>query len=281
MIPAGTPLGTTTVSLVGSPVAGLVDSSGRLIHLGKLDGWWDTPPSSGTSTKKVNEHGVFLSPGYYGARIINWQTRIDGFSAEDSMSVARKLLAAVTVNSLTDLRVTDENGLLTAEVRQEGDPVLVRQGNRVIVDLSLIAPDSRRYGPWQNVSTGLPVVSGGFSLPVTLPLTMTGGNTSGSLALTNEGDMSAPAIFTVNGPCPPFSVSNQAGEQLNFMESVPAGRILYVDGYARTALLDGVANRVVTGTWPSLRPGVNTFQFSASAYDAGALLTISYRSAWR
>jgi hypothetical protein len=68
---------------------------------------------------------------------------------------------------------------------------------------------------------------------------------------------------------------------LRIAEAVPAGRSLVIDTKSRTALLDGVANRTVTGSWPVLRPGSNTFVFNASAYDAGALLTVSYRSAWR
>lgn len=282
MIPAGTPLGAVQVALPGAPVIGLVAPGGQHVKLGKLEGWWDAPASSGSATQKVNGHGAFLSPAYYGPRVIIAEARIDGFTPADSLAVAREIAATLDVSTLTRLSVTDDVlGTLTADVRQEGDPILVRSGNRMILSLSMLAPDPRRYGPWQDVSTGLPQASGGFTLPVTLPIVMTGTGAAGALAVTNEGDMESPMIITVAGPCPPFSISDQFGNQLSYWEDVPEGRYLYIDTDARVALLDGTANRTVTGTWPVLRPGVNTFQFSASAYDAGALLTLSYRSAWR
>jgi hypothetical protein len=281
MIPAGTPLGDTTVALTGGPVAGVVDADGRLLHLGKLEGWWDAPASSGTVTQKVNEHGAFLGPAYYGPRIVNWTTNIDGLSPADSLRQARKLAAALPVSTLTTLTVTDADGPLTAAVRQEGDPIIIRSGNRVIVSLSMLAPDSRRYGPAQVVSTGLPQMSGGITLPIVLPLVLTGAASAGVLTLINSGDLDSQPVFTVSGPCPPFTITDDQGRQLTFNESLGTGRTLVIDTAARTALLDGIANRVVTGSWPVLRPGVNTIRFNASSYDAGAQLSVSYRSAWR
>jgi hypothetical protein len=282
MIPAGTPLGAVQVELPGAPVIGQVAPGGQHVKLGKLEGWWDAPSSSGTATQKVNGHGAFLGPAFYGPRVVIAEARVDGFSPADSLAVARQLMSSLSVDALTRLSVTDDLGAtLTADVRQEGDPILVRSGNRMVVSLSMLAPDPRRYGPWQSISTGLPVASGGFTLPVTLPIIMNGTGAVGAVSVTNEGDMEAPLVFTVAGPCPPFSISDQFGNQLSYWEDVPEGRTVDIDTDARVVLLDGTANRVVTGTWPTLQPGANTFQFSASAYDAGALLTVSYRSAWR
>lgn len=281
MIPAGTPLGAVQVALPGAPVIGEVAEGGQHVQLGKLEGWWDSPASTGIATQKNNEHGAFLGPAYYGPRVIIAEARIDGFNPGDSLAVARQVMQGLEVGELRTLSVTDELGTLTADVRQEGDPILVRSGNRMIVSLSMLAPDSRRYGPWQSVSTGLPQASGGFTLPVTLPILMTGTGAAGALSILNDGDVDAPMLMSVSGPCPPFAISDQQGRQLVYGEAVDAGRFLQIDTGSRTALLDGTANRVVTGTWPVLRPGANTFQFTASAYDAGAQLTIAYRSAWR
>lgn len=281
MIPAGTALGAVQVALPGAPVIGQVASGGQHVKLGKLDGWWDSAASTGTTTQKVNDHGAFLGPAFYGPRVVQAEARVDGFGPGDSLAVARQIMSALSLDELVELAVTDELGTLHAAVRQEGDPILLRNGNRMIVSLSMLAPDPRRYGAWQQASTGLPVASGGFSLPVVLPIVMTGTGNAGAVVIANEGDIEAPLLLTVAGPCPPFTISDQQGRQLVFAETLEAGRTLVIDTGARTALLDGVANRVVTGTWPVLNPGANQFQFSASAYDAGALLTISYRSAWR
>lgn len=282
MIAPGTPLGAVQVAFPGAPVIGQVAEGGQHVKLGKLDGWWDSPASTGTVTQKVNGHGAFLGPAFYTPRVVQMQARIDGFGAADSMATARQIMEAISLDALSEVAVTDEAGTLYANVRQEGDPLLARSGNRVTVSLSVLAPDPRRYGPWQQASTGLPIASGGFSLPVTLPIVMTGTGAAGALALVNDGDVDAPLLLTVSGPCPPFAISDQDGRQLVYSgEALAAGRTLVIDTENRTALLDGVANRVVTGSWPLLRPGLNTIQFTASAYDAGALLTVSYRSARR
>lgn len=281
MIPAGTNLGAVQVELPGAPVVGQVAPGGQHVHLGKLDGWWDPAASAGATTQKTNDHGVFLGEAFYTARVVQLEARVDGFSPGDSLAVARQLMTALTLNELTELSVTDEEGTLTAAVRQEGDPLLARQGNRMVVSLSMLAPDPRRYGPWLTASTGLPVAGGGFVLPITLPVSSGGVATSGVLSIVNDGDVDSLPVFTVAGPVNPFTITGDAGRQLAFAEAVPAGRTLVIDTAARTALLDGVANRAVTGTWPALRPGLNTFRFDASAYDAGAQLTVSYRPAWR
>lgn len=282
MIPPGTPLGAVQVALPGAPVIGLVAPGGQHVKLGKLEGWWDPAASSGTATQKVNAHGAFLGPAFYAPRVVQAEARIDGFSPGDSMALARQILTALEVSSLVTLSVTDEDTTLTADVRQEGDPLLARSGNRVIVSLSMLAPDPLRYGPWLSGSTNLPRSLGGFTLPITLPVSTGASTASGAVTAFNDGDTDSDPIFTVWGPTPTgATITDENGRQLYIPEAVSAGRQLIIDTRNRTALLDGVANRVVTGTWPVLRPGINHFRFNASAYDAGAQLTVSYRSARR
>lgn len=281
-IPVGTLLGGAQVSLPGAPVIGQVAPEGQLVHLGKLEGWWDGPPAVSSITQKANDHGVFLGPGYYGGRIINCEARIDGWSPGDSLRLARDLMDSLSVDYLTRLSVTDELGTLTAEVRQEGDPILVRSGNRMILSLSMIAPDPRRYGPQQEGLTGLPVSTGGFTLPITLPVSTGASTVSGAISAFNEGDLESNPVFVVRGPVPAgATITDQTGRQLRIADALQDGRMLYIDTARRTALLDGVANRPVTGTWPVLRPGANEYRFNASAYDAGAQLAVYYRSARR
>lgn len=281
MIPAGTPLGAVRVRLGAAPVIGEVAPGGQHVKLGKLVGWWDAAASSGQATQKVNAHGAFLGPAFYGPRVVQAEARIDGFSPGDSMSLARRILTELDVSSLTSLSVEDEEGTLTAAVRQEGDPILIRTGNRVIVSLSMLAPDPRRYGPVQQASTGLPVSTGGFMLPITLPVSTGGSTVSGAVDVFNDGDTDSDPAFTVTGPLPGFTITDQEGRQLSYAEALPAARSVIIDTGKRTALLDGVATRVVTGTWPVVRPGLNQFRFASNAYDAAAQMLVSYQSARR
>lgn len=281
MIPPGTPLGAVQVAIPGAPVVGLVAPAGQTVHLAQLTGWWDPPGSSGSNTQKVNDHGAWLGPAYYGARVIGVMARIDGFSPGDSMAVAQQLIRAVAVDTMTTLSVTDEAETLSAQVRQEGDPLLGRAGNRVTVSLSLLAPDSRRYGSLSTIRTGLPITTGGLSLPLVLPVSLSATTATGILTVTNVGDIDSYPAFTVSGPCAPFTIADAYGRQLAYAGTVPDGRQLIIDTAARTALLDGVANRVVTGTWLRLIPGVNQFVFRAASYDPASQLSITYRSARR
>lgn len=282
MIPPGSKLSAARVTLAGAPTIGEVAPGGQHIHLGKLEGWWDSPPSTAQNTQKVNDHGAFLGPGYYGPRIIIAEARIDGFSADDSLSVAQDIMQGLQVDILNRLTVEDGQGTLTADVRQEGDPILIRTGNRCIVSLSMIAPDPRRYGPLMESVTGLPSSTGGFTLPITLPVSTGGDTVSGAVTGVNAGDLPSNPVFVLRGPVPAgATITDQDGRQLRVAEAVDAARYLYIDTATRTALLDGTANRPVTGSWPVLRPGLNQFRFNASAYDAGAQLALYYRSAWR
>lgn len=282
MIPAGTLLGAVQVAIPGAPVIGQVDPSGRLVNLGKLDGWWDAPPSTGTITQKVNDSGAFIGPAYYGPRVMAVEARIDGFNPGDSMLTAQQILRAVSVDALFAISVTDEAETLTAQVRQEGDPLLARKGNRVVVNLSLIAPDPRRYGAAVTASTGLPTTTGGLVLPFTLPVSLNATSATGTITAVNTGDITSFPMFIASGPIAgPWSISDGAGRVLTSQDTIPAGRTMVIDTGKRTALLDGVANRVMTGTWPLLAPGANQYRFTAASYDPASQLSITYKSARR
>lgn len=274
------PLGPIQVTLGGFTVGETRDNGAR-VHLAQLTGWWDPAASTGAATQRANDHGAWIGPAYYGPRILGVLARIDGTSPADSMTIAGLLLRAVPLDQLAEVSVKDEAETLTARVRQEGDPLLDRKGNRVTVSLSLLAPDPRRYGPPATADTGLAATTGGLSLPIVLPVSLGATASAGTLTVTNAGDMDSYPVFTVTGPCAPFTVSDAAGRQLAYADTVPAGRTLVIDTALRSALLDGIANRVVTGTWLRLTPGINQFSFKASSYDAASRLAIAYRSARR
>lgn len=263
MIPRGTPLGGVQVALAGAPVIGQVDDAGRLINLGQLTGWWDSAATSGTSTQRVNDHGVFIGPAFYGSRIIGVEARIDGLNPGDSMATAERLIEAVSLDALGLITVTDENRTLSALVRQEGDPLLARSGNRVTVSLSLLAPDPRRYGEIQFAS--VPLVA----------------DTQNIVHAVNDGNIASCPLFVIDGECQVDSLFDDLGRQLSYPDvDVPVSESLVVDTDLRTALLDGEF-AVVVGTWPRLEPGSNVFSLNTLDCSPGSLLTVAYRSAWK
>lgn len=254
--------------------------------------WWDFEPIDGWDapapvTERVDQrnadHGGWLRQGYYQPRPLEFKGSLTGQNWGALAQAWTTLLAAVPSFDLTLLTVAAAGApVRQASVVQDEAPIIDQSGAEWKFSFSWSAPDPRRYDTDEtSVSTGLPVTSGGLSLPIVLPLTIGATTTSGLLTLTNEGDMATRPVLTVAGPCPPCTITHSSGRRLTVPDAVPAGRFLTLDTDARTALLDGTASRVVTGTWFELDPGVNSVQFSSATFDAAAELTVTYRNAWR
>lgn len=276
-----TALHTGTLTL-GDVTLGETDDNGVDWILEAITGWSDAPPSTGTVDQRSADHGGWAGQAFYAPRAIELTGAIVAADWATCGAAIDQLMAAIPLG-MTDWLVVDEGyRSLQALVRQDGDPIIARSDGWARFSISLVAPDPRRYSSTQvTASTGLPVTSGGLSLPITLPLVIGATTASGRLVVTNDGNMPTRPVFAVAGPCPPFAISHGSGRRLAAPEAVGAGRTLYIDVDKRMALLDGTALRIITGSWFDLDPGVNEIQFSAATFDASAQMTISYRSAWR
>lgn len=267
---------------LGSIVLGESDSSGVEWYLNDLKGWSDPPGSSGSTDQRGSADGGWLSPAYSAARVVEVEGSLVASDWAAASLALDRLWAALPVNITAPMVVNEGTRTLQSNVRQEGDPLVERNAGFARFNLSLVAPDPRRYGAATTADTGLPATTGGLILPLVLPLSLAATASSGTLTVTNTGNMESLPMFTVYGPCAPFTISHPAtGRQLASLDTVPAGRTLVLDTAARTALLDGVASRVVTGTWLSLPPGTTQIVFNASGYDVLSRLSVTYRSAYR
>lgn len=251
--------------------------------LDAIDGW-DAPASvTDRIEQRSADHGGWLRQGYYEPRTLELKGQIVSRTRSSLEQAWALLKSAVQSFDAMDLVVATAGApVLTASVIQGGAPLLTQKKAVWEFSFSLIAADPRRYAVDTTVaSTGLPVTTGGLSLPVVLPLVIGATTTSGTLSVENVGDVATRPTFTITGPCPACAITHSSGRRLNIPDAIDAGRTLTIDTDARSALLDGTASRVVTGTWFELDPGVNEIQFSSSTYDAAALLTVTFRSAWR
>jgi hypothetical protein len=263
------------------------DEYGVEWNLTRLDGWWDGWVGAAGSVQRQSAHGAWPSPVWAGGRVV----QVDGWLKAgrwDAATLAwERLMAAVPLSRLTTVTVfTGEGGVpeQQAAMRQAGRPTADRFKGRITFTLSLEAPDPRRYSVVEFASsTGLPVTTGGLSLPISLPISIGATVTSGRVIVVNDGNEAAPVLLEVTGPCPAgASITNlTTGQRLAVPEAVPAGQVLVLDSAAKTARIGGTAARTVTGTWFDLVPGANEIAFDAPAYDAAAQLTIRYRHAWR
>lgn len=261
------------------------DSFGVKWGLTKLDGWFDGWEGSGTVEQRSQADGAWISPQYAGPRVIHLDGTIEAESWDATTRAWDRLLAQIPFRNLASLVVSTGEGTVieqTTTVRQHEKPLLSRFTRRAEFSLSLLAPDPRKYETTQRtVSLVLPVTTGGIAPPLTPPFTITGSTSTSQATLTNDGTVTTYPTLTITGPCPPARIINlTTSEAIRVVDAVPAGQSLAIDVLNGTAVTGGQSRRVL-GSWWGLVPGANEVAFSADSYDAGAGLSVSYRSAWK
>lgn len=283
----GQVLGGKTVTL-GGLVLGAVDAAGTAWTL-DADGFqgWDGTDVRTQYSDRQADHGAWAGPAYLAARVITLAGKV---IAPDLASLDGALDRLGAAAALTDTLLTvAETVPRQAMVRRSGRPLMRYETDRVAsYSLLLTAADPRRYSTTlQSQSTGLPVSSGGLTLPITMPLTITAGVTSGTITLTNAGTIATRPVFTIAGPVvsPVILVQypDSTVKQLAYGDTLVTGDSLVIDTDARTVTLNGTVSRrrYLSGTWPEIPPGATvTVQWVASAPSPTALLTGTCRSAW-
>lgn len=153
------------------------------------------------------------------------------------------------------------------------------------------APDPRIYSAAESsLSIGLPIQTGGLTVPVTAPVTVTGRLVGGRGQVTNAGTAAAPLTARIDGPVvePGFVLYSPDGsiQSVRFSLTLLAGQWLEIDSVKHTAFLNGLetANRRPDATWLlddyPIQPGTTRVRFVSGAYDEDAGLTVTARSAW-
>ncbi|MFD0429420.1 hypothetical protein ACFQ60_22345 [Streptomyces zhihengii] len=176
-----------------------------------------------------------------------------------------------------------------AVVRRSGRPVMEYTTDRIATySLMVTAADPRRYATEeQSDSTPLASSTGGLTLPASPPLTLAATTVSGEVAAYNAGDMATRPVLRIDGPVAAPRIyaqyENAAVRALLYAETLGAGDSLVIDVDAKSVILNGTASRrrFLTAQWPEI-PAKQTvrFQFTADVYAPGALLTVTWRSAW-
>lgn len=292
--PAGTGGGVWPVPLTGAVLGELflpaytgatLDEYGVQWKLTKLDGWFDGWAGSGGVDQRPQADGAWVSPQYAAPRVVHLGGSMATGSWDGVTRAWDRLLSQVPFRHLGSLRVSTGEGALpelTALVRQHEKPLLTRQGGRGEFSLSLLAPDPRRYEVTaRSVSLVLPISTGGIAPPLAPPITIEASTSVSQAKLGNDGTVRTYPVLTITGPCPPATIVNlTTSEALRVVDAVPAGQSLVIDVLAGTATTGGQSRRVL-GAWWGLVPGANEVAFRADGYDAGAGLSVSYRSAWK
>lgn len=273
---------------LGSLGLGVVDAAGVAWTVDKegLKGWSGATVRTQYSDREA-DHGSWAGPTYLGSRVITVTGTVTAPDLATLDAAAEQLYAAA---SITDTVLTVAETIpKQVTVRRSGEVLFVPETDRVArYSVLLTAADPRRYSTTlQTASTGLPVSTGGITLPITLPLVITAGSSSGTLTLTNAGTIGTRPIFTVAGPVPGFNlvVSYPDGtvRQLAYTDALNAGDALVLDTDAHTAVLNGTVSRrrYLSGPWPEVAGGQTvTVSWNSAGTDPAALLTATMRSAW-
>ncbi|MFD4912860.1 hypothetical protein ACFWNR_06510 [Streptomyces virginiae] len=281
----GASLGGRRVDL-GAVSLGMVDSAGVAWHLQELEGW-DSAEVRAEYSAREADHGSWASPTYLGHRPITLAGKIEASSLPVLDSAMEQLIAAC---SLTDTTLTVyETTPKQATVRRSGQTLLRHITDRVAsFSLLVTAEDPRRYSTvLQTQTTALPSTTGGLSVPLTVPLTISTTTVAGSIILTNTGSIATRPTFTLEGPVttPTITVQYPDGtvRALVYSSSIDAGDELVIDTDSHTVELNGSVSRrlYLSGQWPEIPPGTAVeIGWYANSYHSAARLTGTCRSAW-
>jgi hypothetical protein len=284
----GTDLGGVRVDLGSIPLGG-VDSAGVAWALQSLDGW-DSGEVRSEYTDRESDHGAWASPVYLGSRPITLTgtvTAPDRATLEDALERLRTAAAL----SDTTLIVYELTGAKQVTVRRSGKPLFAYVTDRIATYSVLVtAGDPRRYSTTlQTGTTGLPSTTGGLTFPITFPITFSAVTVSGQINVVNGGTMDTRPVITITGPvvAPTVSALYPDGtvRQLIYSQDLGTGDALVIDTDAHTVVLNGNVSRrrfvTVSGGWPTIPAGSSVnYQFQSSTYNASAMLTATWRSAW-
>lgn len=267
----------------------IVTDYGQVFLTGRrLDGW-----SGGTeSTRDVSQRAY--RPGAVASRYPQSKPRLMTLAlmlTAESPAAMREAWDLLNVAASKDdtALVRDQWGLRrSATVFRQGDITETLYPTALVKGWAcqLKAADPRKYSEPLVGSTALPNTTGGFVFPLTYPATSNAVTVTGLVSLRNDGNEQAPVVLRIDGPVVAPQIAHVGtGRTLTFASSyqLPAGNWLDIDIERRRILENGIADRsqfVTSRGFFSADPGANQYAFTADAYDAGALLTVTTASAW-
>lgn len=162
------------------------------------------------------------------------------------------------------------------------------------ISLQFHATDPYWYSsPTQDPSAGLPGPAGGFTFPLSFPLTFGAGVSPNTLTAVNAGDAPCYPQLVITGPCLEPAISNTSMPgvpSLTFDIQLFAGDELVIDLDLQSAMYypagstvgqTALATLLPNSNWWALLPGTNIIAFDSSnpALDTGTL-TVNWASAF-
>jgi hypothetical protein len=276
----------TTIAIGASVVLNSTDSLGNvwLINRNGFTGW-GSPASTIAPRARPRQRGASAGDAFDMPRVMTITGTIRSLTPDMLNAAIDLLLASVTLAEFT-MTVSENGRVRSCRPRRQGETLALKITNLMAsYSIQIEAMDPRKMGVPLTASTGLPVSSGGFVVPEVWPLVIASGAASGQISLTNSGSEVGPVVARVDGPCGPFNVAhtstvNGVTSTSTFSSSLAlnAGEFDLIDMEARTMMANGQSSRspyISSRAWSNFDPGLNTWTFTASSYNAASLLTIT------
>lgn len=266
----------------GGIIFGATDSDGVRWKIAKegFDGWEGSPsPTLDVIQNPRGDSGwageSFFTPRYMAAR-----GTIVAPSPQLLNDAIDRLNDAVALAD-RPFTVTQSGKTRWLNARRSDEVRTPKENDRIAgYSFQVVALDGRKLSNELSQSTALPMSLGGLTVPFTVPYTIAATQVSGQVALENTGNQTGPVRLRIDGPCAgPVVTHVSTGRSLIFASSLVlnAGEWLDIDMDARTVLANGQSNRrqyVTSAGWSGFTPGVNTWAFTAAAYNPASLLTV-------
>jgi hypothetical protein len=271
----------TTVNLQGLVTLGSVDANNTVWRINQdgITGLGDSAPTIEVQ-QKTRGAGGWAGDSFDSARYVTVAGTIRADSPTLLLAAIDLLKSAVDNDEFT-MTITESARPRTLTVRRAGETITQKVTNQFATySIMVVALDPRLFGSLMTASTGLPVTTGGRTIPFTLPSAINATVVSGQIAMTNSGTKNGTVTMRVDGPCHgPIITHRGSGAALIFSSSLvlAAGEWLDIDMDAHTVLANGQASRrgyVTSAGWSAFEPGANVWAFTAASYDSGALLTV-------
>lgn len=286
-------------------ITGLTPSTQRTITLGtlgfdagalgvavrglRLQGWDGSPASSVQVTQRLRAPGGYASANpQLGARSLTLTGTIVGPDSPTVVNACDELKAAVTLDPTTLTVDGDGVGARSMTVQRQGEVLIANTPTQRIKQFSigLVAPDPRKLGYAQTLSTALPSTTGGISVPLSVPFTITSTVVTGQVTANNPGNISGPVQVRISGPAPSGGIvthTSPLGTSV-FAVNLPLGdgEWVDVDMENETVLAQGQSSRsqwITSRGFAGFDPGDNAWSFSAPSGTA-ATLSVTPTPAW-
>lgn len=275
-----------------------IDEHGVIWVCTDVEGWWEHPEPTFTDIPRGLGDGSYDVRGRYAARQISLTGVFLTPDASYVQAARDKLARAADLVYTGAWFRADEVPTKAAWVRLNGKPSIKTVNNRGRTEftIGLKAADPVKYEWIDNSPEGYDSVD--------LPCKNTGAGHSGSVTVTNKGNVKVPVLIEVTGqltctPANPAKIINTtrsetidivAAQPAQYTPSAPGSvltdTLLAIDTYNREVLYNDVAldsrSRIsILAQWIYLDPGANVITFEdTSKSNSTASCRILFRSGW-